>query len=152
MRHDSTADTLAHIARVRDLLERPCNDLAIRAAHHDESKLVEPEKSGYDALGELIQGKTYGTPGYSAVMQDPRVKPAIDHHVTTNRHHPQYHADGVNDMTLLDLLEMLADWKAASERSTGVALSESLALTCQRWDISPQLEAILRNTCEAFGW
>lgn len=40
----------AHIATVQARLQTIIHELNIRAAHHDESKLWEPEKSGYDRL------------------------------------------------------------------------------------------------------
>ena len=42
------------------------------------------------------------------------VRSAIDHHVTTNRHHPEFHADP-NDMTDVDVIEMVCDWTAMSQ-------------------------------------
>ena len=50
MTDDSTADTQAYIAAVQARLQTIIHELNIRAAHHDESKLWEPEKSGYDRL------------------------------------------------------------------------------------------------------
>jgi len=46
-------------------------------------------------------------------MED-RVRRAIQHHVTTNRHHPDFH-DDPNDMTDADLIEMVCDWTAMSQ-------------------------------------
>ncbi len=42
------------------------------------------------------------------------VRKAIDHHMMTNRHHPEFHADP-NDMTEVDLIEMVCDWTAMSQ-------------------------------------
>lgn len=50
MIYDSTADTQEHITKVQQCLDQIICELTIRAAHHDESKLREPEKSGYDRL------------------------------------------------------------------------------------------------------
>ena len=36
------------------------------------------------------------------------------HHMMTNRHHPEFHADP-NDMTEVDLIEMVCDWTAMSK-------------------------------------
>jgi hypothetical protein len=55
-------------------------------------------------------------------------------------------------MTLIDLMEMLADWKAATERHDDGDLSRSLDIQAERFDISPQLVRILRNTAVALGW
>ena len=46
-------------------------------------------------------------------MED-RVREAVAHHVKTNRHHPDFHADP-NDMTEVDLIEMVCDWAAMSQ-------------------------------------
>ncbi len=43
-----------------------------------------------------------------------RVQAAIDHHMSVNRHHPDFHADP-NDMSDVDLIEMVCDWTAMSQ-------------------------------------
>ena len=42
------------------------------------------------------------------------MRSAIDHHVTTNRHHPEFHSNP-NDMTDVDLIEMVCNWTAMSQ-------------------------------------
>ena len=42
------------------------------------------------------------------------MKRAIHQHVTTNRHHPEFHADP-NDMSDVDLIEMVCDWTAMAQ-------------------------------------
>ncbi len=58
----------------------------------------------------------------------------------------------VNGMTLVDLIEMLADWKAATERHADGSLAKSLTIQQERFGLSPQLVQILTNTAEWFGW
>jgi len=55
-------------------------------------------------------------------------------------------------MTLVDLVEMLADWKAATERSDTGDLRKSLEIQRESFGLSNQLVMILRNTAEHFGW
>ncbi len=43
-----------------------------------------------------------------------RVNEATKHHITTNRHHPEFH-DSPGDMTDIDVAEMVADWAAMAE-------------------------------------
>ena len=43
---------------------------------------------------------------------------------------------GVNDMTLVDLVEMLADWKAATERHDDGDLAKSLEIQRERFGLS----------------
>jgi Family of unknown function (DUF5662) len=56
------------------------------------------------------------------------MKPALGHHYAANRHYLEHFANGVNDVTLVDLVEMLADWKAATERSDTGDLRKSLEI------------------------
>lgn len=59
----------------------------------------------------------------------------------------------VNGMSLFDVLEMLLDWKAATERmKEGGDIRASLAINRDRFKLSPQLEAILANTIREMGW
>ena len=55
----------------------------------------------------------------------------------------------VMDMTMIDLIEMLADWKAASERHADGDIEESLKKNGKRFHIPPALMQILRNTLTA---
>lgn len=66
--------------------------------------------------------------------------------------HGSVFADGINGMTLIDLLEMLADWKAATERTSHGDLTDSLTINRERFGIAPQLMDILANTARHFGW
>jgi len=59
----------------------------------------------------------------------------------------------VDGMTLLDVLEMLLDWKAATERMKGGGdIRRSLQINTERFNLSPQLVSILANTIEEMGW
>ena len=65
-----------------------------------------------------------------------------------NPHFP----NGIRDMTLLDLVEMLCDWKAASERHQDGNIRKSIEHNAGRFDIPPVLAGILENTVkEVFG-
>lgn len=55
-------------------------------------------------------------------------------------------------MTLVDLIEMLADWKAATERHEDGDLARSLVIQQERFGISDQLARILENTAVHFEW
>jgi hypothetical protein len=59
----------------------------------------------------------------------------------------------VNGMSLFDVLEMLLDWKAATERmKDGGDIKASLVINRDRFKISPQLESILANTIREMEW
>src|ERR1700757_2648069 len=111
---DSTQETLEHIECVRDLISAVVAGLYRRAHVHDESKLKEPEKSAFDSLSQKLKDTVYGSDEYKAALRE--IKPALEHHYQNNPHHPEYWPNGLMDMSLLDIVEMLADWKAATER------------------------------------
>lgn len=140
---DSTADTEEHISKVQARLQEMIGNLTVRAAHHDESKLAAPEKAGYDALQDKLAGRDY-----DAVAWDV----ALLHHYANNRHHPEHHENGIAGMTLLDLSEMLSDWRAASERHGQASVETSIAAMSKRFGISKQLVTILVNTVRELGW
>lgn len=150
--NDSRPDTLAHIERVSELLYESADNLARRAIEHDSSKLLEPEKSAFDRLKSLsLSGMTYGSEEYRACLR--KEKPAIDHHYAHNSHHPEYYTNGVDGMTLFDVLEMLMDWKAATERmKDGGDINRSLEINTSRFNLSPQLVSILSNTIKEMEW
>jgi hypothetical protein len=51
----------------------------------------------------------------------------LKHHYAHNRHHPEFFGeDGVDGMSLVDVIEMLADWKAATEHHDDGDLAKSL--------------------------
>lgn len=148
--YDSTGDTLEHIGKVQhnlgvfeDLLEQ-------REFKHDMSKLHPPEKEAYDVLTPRLAGLTYGSDEYRASLAE--MKPAIAHHYANNSHHPEHYPDGIAGMSLLDIVEMFCDWKAASLRHNDGNFTESLEINRKRFGISEQLAAIFENTRKELDW
>ncbi len=80
------------------------------------------------------------------------MKPAIDHHYASNNHHPEFFPNGIEGMSLFSLLEMMCDWKAASERHDTGDVRRSLDLNTTRFGISTQLKSILSNTLTEMGF
>lgn len=142
------AETLTHIAQVKSNINIFVHDMITRGDHHDASKLVEPEMSVFAAHTQKLKGTVYGTPEYDKLLQE--VKPAIEHHYANNRHHPEHWPNGVNDMTLIDLLEMLADWKAATQRNQNGNIRKSIEINAARYKMSPQLRTIFENTVREY--
>jgi len=150
MSYDSTPDTLDHIGKVQARIHECTNNLIVRADRHDKSKLMEPEKPGYDKLTADLKDIVYGTDEYRAALA--AAKPVIDHHYAVNTHHPEHYEQGIAGMSLLDLVEMVCDWKGASERTKQGSIAQSLAHNKKRFDLSDQLAAILENTVKELGW
>ena len=74
------------------------------------------------------------------------MKPALDHHYANNSHHPEHFKNGIDDMSLIDLLELLADWKGSTLRNKNGNIRKSLEINKERFKISDQLYNILNNT------
>lgn len=148
--YDSTADTLRHAARVAELLAPLAAELVARGIAHDRSKTRDPELSTFDRVTPQLRELTYGTDEYKTALAD--MGPALAHHYGANRHHPEHFTHGVDGMTLVDLLEMLADWRAATERHADGDLLKSLEIQRERFGIGDQLAGILANTAAFNGW
>lgn len=143
-KYDSAADTLAHIDRVRELMDQFCACLEIRAECHDASKLASPEKEAFDVFTPRLREMTYGSEEYFASLKE--LKPALDHHYALNSHHPEHYPDGIDGMNLFDLVEMFCDQKAASERHEDGDFAESIKKNAVRFKMSPQLVSVFENT------
>jgi hypothetical protein len=142
--------TLKHIKIVRNLMQSMINGLRARARRHDQSKLDRPEVAIFTEYTPKLAGSTYGSDEYKQLLAE--MKPALDHHYAHNSHHPEHFPDGVDGMTLLDVVEMLCDWKAATLRHNDGDIRKSLEINTHRFNLSPQLARILRNTVDAMGW
>lgn len=149
--YDSTPDTLRHSLRVGALMGAPIKELIDRSVRHDLSKVEPPEVAVFDEFTPKLRNSTYGSDEYKGFLA--AMGEALRHHYQENSHHPEHFGTrGINGMTLVDLVEMLADWKAATERHADGDLTRSLEIQQARFGISPQLAEILRNTAEHFGW
>lgn len=148
--YDSLPDTLAHIGRVRQLIRLCQSNLNTRALHHDDSKCEAPEKPVFDEMTPKLKASTYGSEEYKGFLA--HMKVALDHHYAANSHHPEHYPNGISGMSLLDVLEMLCDWKAAGERHANGSIAKSLEVNKGRFGISDQLASILQNTAKELGW
>jgi len=143
-------ETLKHVHRVGDLLLSVVHELTHRAVHHDASKFGPVEFPVFAAETATLKGLTYGSEEYKAALV--RMRPAIEAHYAGNRHHPEHHLGGIHMMTLIDLIEMLADWKAAGERHADGSLARSIILNAERFGYDGKFAAMLARTARQCGW
>ncbi len=112
--------TNEHIDRVRRCLRvmaastEHTEALSERARVHDASKFSPEERMPYIWLTEYHRCRRTGEPFTYPVGVEDQVHAAIEHHMRENRHHPDYHADP-NDMSDVDLIEMVCDWTAMAQ-------------------------------------
>ena len=148
MNYDSRYDTIIHITEVRTRMLTLFGAMLNRAGCHDSTKLGRDEKPIFDEFTPLLAQTEYGSDEYKAQLE--AMSPAIRHHYAHNRHHPEHHPNGIDDMDLVDLVEMISDWKAATGRNSNGSMAKSLAINADRFGIGPQLLAILTNTAKRY--
>ena len=142
--YDSSVDTMSHILRVSTILMTFVEKIINRSNTHDRTKLQSPEKEFYDIHTPILNQLVYNSDEYKKNLEN--LKEPLSHHYSKNKHHPEHYENGINDMTLIDLLELLADWIAASERHSTGDILKSIESNQQRFGIDPQLTKILINT------
>jgi hypothetical protein len=139
-------ETQKHVRKVRENINLFIVDLLQRASCHDDSKFEPPERELFIEATKNLRELTYNSPEYKKGLE--KIQPALDHHYARNSHHPQHYKNGIDDMTLPDLLEMFADWKASSERHINGNIHKSIEVNRDRFNMSPQLARIFENTAK----
>jgi hypothetical protein len=143
--------TINHVHRVKALLDGFRDELQLRGDRHDLSKLDPVEAGPLQTMQDLIdtEGQApFGSDEYR--RRTALLGPMLAHHYANNSHHPEHYPDGVAGMDLFDIVEMFADWKAASER--GHDSQMGLSYCIEKYAIPPMLASILRNTADRLGW
>ena len=138
--------TMRHIETLRNYLSLCVKELLVRSEQHDQSKLQAPEREVFDEYTPKLRGVTYGSDTYKSYLKE--MQKALDHHYSHNRHHPEHHRNGIKDMNLLDILEMLCDWKAASMRHADGNILKSIEINQAKFGYSEDIRAILENTAK----
>ena len=141
-------DTIKHIEKVRHYIRIITDKLTTRGVNHDKTKLESPEVELFTEYTPRLASTRYGSEEYKESLAG--LKPALDHHYANSRHHPEHFNKGISDMNLVDIVEMLCDWKAASERQRDGNLLKSIEQNAQRFGYDDQLKQIFLNTAKLF--
>ena len=165
--------TLKHIRQVQELLRKCADKLTKRAIVHDASKFTKEEWPHFLLNTESLAALTYGSKEYKEKLK--QMRPAIEEHYKTNRHHPEhfkrYVCNGcfviyyeecgrckvcgytqrqeeadISQMSLIDLIEMICDWLAATKRHEDGDIIKSIEINQDRFHYSDELKNILMNT------
>ena len=137
-------ETQKHIENVRKYIRFMIDKIDMRGVKHDASKLESPEVEIFAEYTPKLNNTTFGSEEYYKNLES--MKPALDHHYASNRHHPEHFVHGINDMTLIDIIEMFCDWKASTLRHNDGNLLKSIDTNAERFNMDGQLRQILINT------
>jgi hypothetical protein len=140
----TNAETLVHIHNVNQLLHQVSINLLRRAENHDKTKLGGMELSTFVEYTPKLKTMEYNSDEYKECLKN--MAPALDNHYKNNSHHPEHFENGIDGMSLLDILEMVIDWKAATLRTKNGDILKSLEIQKERFNISDQLYDIILNT------
>lgn len=137
-------ETMKHQNSVREKISEMIFKLSQRAINHDMSKFSNEEVNLFIEMTPKLKSSTYGSDEYKKFLND--LKPALEHHYANNSHHPEHFAEGIKEMSLIDLVEMLCDWLAATERHPNGNIFNSIEINQKRFGYSDELKSILINT------
>ncbi len=152
---ETNKETQKHIDTVEKVINNICDKLYIRSVNHDKSKLKSPEVEIFTKYTAKLKGTTYGSDEYKQYLKE--MTPALEHHYKHNRHHPEYFEDEmyatfrsspINCMNLIDVIEMVCDWKAATKRHADGDFIKSVKYNIKRFGLSTQLASIFINTAD----
>ena len=117
---------------------------------HDDSKLKEDELPKYASAQKDFAVTPFGTPEYQKIKD--KIMPTIQEHYRKNSHHPEHYENGLAGMDLVDIIEMLCDWKSATKNhDVGSSMKKSIEFAIKKYKISTDLASILYNTAKRFG-
>lgn len=146
-----------HIRKVNTNLIHVAQQLLERAENHDADKLeINNLIKWREYIPELEDAEKqygYASPEYKRVLE--HMKPLIEKHCQSNDHHPEFFEKGINaetedkgiiGMSLMQLIEMFCDWKAASERYPNGNLERSIRINAAKYNLSYDLTQVLLNT------
>lgn len=164
---------MKHIKDVNGYMGTIINDLKNRSANHDQSSLGDMEqeisnkyipkmnhllerisfyKSDIDDIKSPIIKKyledeiEHCTNEYNVVVSE--MESIVNSHFKDNRHHPRHFKNGINDMNLVDIMEMLSDWLALSNNNENII--DIINKNKTKFKLGDQLESILINTVNSY--
>lgn len=165
---------LQHTAHLRATLGRIVALIQHRADTHDLSKLNNDEFEGFARINRVAREQKFGSPEYIESMR--QEKPTLDLHFSRNRHHAErprlmgeaaetarglpddstyWQAHGEAEMTWLDIVEMVCDWRAAQlgygDNGRTWAENVELNLTHKGKYLSDHQQWLVRSVAASIG-
>jgi hypothetical protein len=133
-----------------------------RGEDHDKSKYEDPEFEPYLYVSWQYKCKEDGVDWEPPEGMAERMSRATEHHVKSNRHHPEFHCDkevelinredrdkppeemiDATRMPELDIAEMVADWMAMSEEKGSNPKDWAKKNVNKRWKFDQEQEDLI---------
>ena len=124
-------ETTKHKGWVAWYMLKVCWVLIRRAAVHDLSKYSKDEAPYFERALPMLRGLEYGSSEYKEALNS--LGPALNHHYRNNSHHPEFYNGSIDDMSPLDIIEMLCDHKAATRRHSTGDMKKSMEINSKRF-------------------
>lgn len=137
-----------HIRLVQDYCDFVSYEIKKRSLEHDLSKLSDEEFPLFKESISSLKDTTYGSEEYKKSLK--KLEPALLHHYSNNRHHPEFFDNKISDMNLIDVVEMFCDWLAAIKKHNDGDIYKSLEINQKRFGYSDDLKSIFKNTADMF--
>lgn len=126
---------LRHRHTVAAYMRRLAYALLETAEVHDLSKLAPDEFYGFVEINHIAREHEFGSDEYNDALA--ASGDVIGLHYQRNRHHPEHHDRGIEDMSLVDIVEMVADWQAASDVYGKTSFEKGLEVLKERFGLKP---------------
>jgi hypothetical protein len=173
----SEVQTKEHIKQVQLLISKVIEELEIRKLNHDKSKLEEPEKSIFDIYTSKLKGTTYNSKEYKQYLKEMKPA-LDHHYANNRHHPEYFsriyictncrtkyihlptecetcchtesfeRVNDVSEMNLIDIIEMICDWKAATLRHDDGDINKSIEINQKRFNYSDDIKQIFQNTVD----
>lgn len=141
-KNEFAANTTSHIHEVNEILDWFVIELKERAFKHDISKYSDEEMEGFAKVQQMIMEN--GSVEHSEILKV--LAPVLIRHYERNRHHPEHFPNKINDMNLIDLMEMFADWLATLHNKDIDKVNDSIDVSQERFGFDGVLNKIFKNT------
>lgn len=128
---------IENVKVVKHLLASVQVELISRQLNHDNSKLENPEWNRV----------LYKYDKEEFPMSEEDLEIAKHHHYAHNRHHPERFKNGLNDMHIVDIIELIIDW-IGDAYTDNEDVEQAIKRKAEKYNIDPQLLSIFLNTAD----
>lgn len=138
-------ETKKHIEQVQQCLKDICSKLQLRSYDHDMSRYRRPGSLKFREVYSELKETEGNDEIHLSILEKLRI--LREKYFKTCRYCPESHDNNVSEMNLVDLLELLSDWKADSSD-----LKKTIIENQKKYKYTDELMNVLLNTAKYLGW